>query len=122
MIDGLPTGHFQLEGFIPQNLKALGTTSVDTTIQPADDGKGMVQTGTLSFGNFGTFALNIRYKEAALSLMRIPNNVEITTPDQKTVQQAWLTYLFNEMPQMHPSWRSIVMKINSYLRQYQNIY
>lgn len=122
MIDGLPTGHFQVEGFIPQNLKALGTTSVDTTIQPADDGKGMVQRGTLSFGNFGTFALNIRYKETALTLMRIPNHVEITTPDQKTVQQAWLTYLFNEMPQLHPSWRSIVLKINSYLRQYQNIY
>lgn len=119
MIDGLPTGRFQLDGFIPQNFKQLGVTSLDTTIQPADDGKAMVQTGTLSFGNFGSFALNIRYSETAPTLMRIPSAVEITTPDQQTVQQAWASYLLTEMPQYHPAWRNIVLKINNLLREYQ---
>lgn len=122
MIDGLPTGRFKIDGFIPESLKALGITSIDTTLQPSEDGKVMKQTGTLSFGNLGTFALNVQYKETTPTLMRIPNSVEITKPDSKTTQQAWVSYLFTEMPQLHPSWRTIVLKINSYLRQYQSQY
>lgn len=122
MIDGLPTGRFRLDGFPSANLQSLGTAEIDTTLQPAEDGNSIKQTGTLRFGTLGTFSLNVSYKETDLTMMRVPNSVEVTSPDSKTRQQAWLTYLFTDMPQQHPTWKTIVLKINSLLRRIQNTY